>query len=59
VTAEALGKSCTVGIDVVEMQYAAAKFVFTEVECLKTFCFLEPLLCIVVSSRLNSLCSRH
>jgi hypothetical protein len=57
-TAEALGKSSTVGIDVVEMQYASAKFVFTEVECLKMFClfeplltiFLSPLLCIVVDS---------
>ena len=31
VTAEALSKSSTVGIDVAEIQYAAAKFVFTEV----------------------------
>ncbi len=38
VTAEALSKSSTVGIDVAEIQYAAAKFVFTEVECL----FLLP-----------------
>jgi hypothetical protein len=32
VTADALSKSATVGVDVAEIEYAAAKFIFTEVD---------------------------
>ena len=56
ITAEALSKSPTVGIDVAEMQYTTTKFVFTEVRPAAAscrMCFLSSLLRLVAVWRLS------